>query len=109
MRASPFSRTLLAAAFICLASAARADSVDGDWCNTEGKHLVIKGTDITLPDGTQLQGSNTRHSFAYVVPASQTPAGGQMLMRLVNEETMIAQVYRGGTLPVTWKRCEHVS
>ena len=110
MRLMLASRALIAAAALCAgAGLARADAIDGDWCNPAGKHLVIKGPEITLPDGAQLQGAYTRHSFAYAVPDNQPAAGTPMILRLVNDETMIAQAYRGGVLPVTWKRCEHVS
>ena len=105
-------KVLLAGVLAGLAFAsapARADSVDGDWCSADGKHIAIKGPDITLPDGTQLQGSFMRHSFAYVIPENQAAAGAQMILRLVNEDTIQALAYRGGTAPVTWKRCEHVS
>ena len=91
------------------AGIARADTIDGDWCDPAGKHLVINGQDITLPDGAQLQGTYLRHSFAYAVPDNLPAAGTQMILRMLNEQTMIAQAYRGGVLPVTWKRCEHLS
>ena len=100
----------LAAALATLApQAARADAIDGDWCNAEGKHLAIKGNEITLPDGSQLQGAYTRHSFAYTVPENQPAAGTQMILRLVNEDNLLAAAYRGPTPPEPWKRCEHVS
>ena len=104
-----FVRPLLAAALCLAGSAARADAIDGDWCNPEGKHIVIKGPEITLPDGAQLNGNYTRHSFAYTVPDGQPAAGTPMIMTLVNENLAVAKAYRGGVLPVTWKRCEHVS
>ena len=104
------SALVLAAALAVLApQAARADAIDGDWCNAEGKHLVIKGNEITLPDGATLQGNYTRHSFAYMTSESQPPAGTPMILRLVNEDTMLAAAYRGPTPPEQWKRCEHVS
>ena len=110
MRLLPSPRALIAAALICTGIGfARADTIDGDWCDPAGKHLVINGQDITLPDGAQLQGTYLRHSFAYAVPDNLPAAGTQMILRLVNEQTMISQAYRGGVLPVTWKRCEHVS
>ena len=109
MRAPPFSRILLGAALLCCATAARADAIDGDWCNGDGKHMVIKGPEITLADGAQLQGNYTRHSFTYVVPEGQPEAGAQIIITLVNENLAVAKAYRGALLPVTWKRCEHVS
>ena len=110
MRLLPNSLSLIAAAVLCAgAGFASADVIDGDWCDPAGKHLVIKGQDITLPDGAQLQGTYLRHSFAYAVPDNLPAAGTQMILRMVNEQTMIAQAYRGGVLPVTWKRCEHLS
>ena len=106
-----FSRLacLAALALAVSAGAARADAIDGDWCNAEGKHILIKGPEITLPDGAQLQGNYTRHSFAYVVPENQPTAGTQIIITLVNENLAVAKAYRGAVLPVTWKRCEHVS
>lgn len=89
--------------------AASADAIDGEWCNTDGKHITINGPDITLPDGAKLQGNYTRHSFAYTVPESQPAAGTPMIMTLVNENLAVAKAYRGGILPMTWKRCERVS
>lgn len=109
MRSLPPSRIFIAAAALCLATAVRADAIDGDWCNPEGKHIVIKGTEITLPDGAQLQGNYTRHSFAYVVPENQPAAGSQIIITQVNENLAVSKAYRGSVLPVTWKRCEHVS
>jgi hypothetical protein len=88
---------------------ARADVIDGDWCDPDGKHLAIKGNEITLPDGKMLNGAYTRHSFAYTIPENSENAGTQMIMRLMNENLMLSQPYRTPVQPVQWKRCEHVS
>ena len=50
---------------------ARADVIDGDWCNAEGKQMTIRGPEIVTPGGKQTRGDYTRHSFSYVIPAGE--------------------------------------
>lgn len=96
----------LALAVALLASpAARADSIDGDWCNGPGKVLQIKGPQILTPDGKRLQGDYTRHGFSYTDQAILTQ------MTLLNEQTMhLRRAASAAALaqaaPETWKRCQ---
>ena len=102
----------LAAAAVILvfsAGAALADRIDGDWCSPEGKHLTIKGSDILTPGGVRMQGSYSRHAFTYDIPSGEGTGGAQMLLQLLNEETMQARVDGVSGPAVTWKRCQNTS
>jgi hypothetical protein len=74
-------------AIVSTAPAARADVIDGDWCQA-GRHFSIKGPEIVTPFGARLQGSYSRHFFSYVVPSAEPDAGQFIAMTLVNENTV---------------------
>jgi hypothetical protein len=82
-----------------------ADAIDGNWCSDDGRRMSITGPSIVTPGGTRTQGSYTRHSFVYTVPASEPESGQEVSMRLMSE---IAVQVRVGPVdrPVqTWHRC----
>ena len=63
----------LAVAGACLVpTPARADAIDGDWCNGS-LHFVIDGPSIVTPGRNKIQGRYGRYNFAYVVPANRIP------------------------------------
>jgi hypothetical protein len=94
----------LVAILLVAAGAARADVIDGDWCHAQDGHFAIKGPEIVTPGGHKLQGSYTRHSFAYTVPAPEPGAGEEVAMTLVNENTV--HLRRPPTAPIqVWVRC----
>ncbi|MEZ5931548.1 MAG: hypothetical protein R3F54_06285 [Alphaproteobacteria bacterium] len=97
---------LAASAFTLAASVtARADQIDGDWCfPRDGRNLHIEGDDIVTPHGTATSGDYTRHAFRYVVPERDPGAGEEILMRQLNDETMVLTRPDGGE--ETWKRCD---
>lgn len=98
-----------AAGLVTLAGPARADSIDGNWCNLAGnKHMSITGPHIVTPGGHQLDGRYGRHSFVYTVPESEPAAGAPVSMTLVNEDTIRATTGEGAE-PETWHRCEQTS
>jgi hypothetical protein len=104
-------RTIAAAVVALVVAAqtgpARADAIDGNWCSHEGKSMSISGPDIVTPGGTRMKGDYDRHGFRYVVPAAEQPAGAQVDMSLVDEETLHVRVGNG---PVkTWRRCKPTS
>ena len=114
MRSVSSSRWLLIACVVVAvasyAGSARADQIDGNWCFKDGRTLSINGSKIVTPGGNSITGDYTRHSFAYVVPGSETNAGAMVAMRQLNEMTI--QVTEetaagsGQTTPVqVWKRC----
>jgi len=99
---------LFSAVVLFLASPARADAIDGDWCSTtEVAHFTIAGPSIVTPAGTQTTGDYSRHAFSYVVPANDPGAGKTIVMRLLNEEEVLVGVEGGD--PVLWRRCEVIS
>lgn len=97
---------MLALMIIAMASAARADAIDGDWCLLD-KHLNIKGPLITFGGGKSGQGQYTRHSFDYTYPAGDREAGLRLVMTLLSEEAMRLVRLRDGKQgePELWKRC----
>ena len=84
-----------------------ADSIDGHWCSGDGRHIQISGVRITTSSGVQMEGSYTRHTFAYVAPAAEPEAGGTVNMQLMGETRVSVQA-AGGDARI-WKRCENVS
>jgi hypothetical protein len=93
-------------AVVAGASLARADAIDGQWC-FGSSHFEINGPNIRTPGGNDIIGNYDRHGFSYVVPASEQGAGTEIVMVLLNEETV--QLTRGRSTPETWKRCKPVS
>jgi hypothetical protein len=100
--------TGMAAGMTLGAGAARADAIDGNWCNsTNNRQMQIAGPMIITPGGKKMEGRYSRHSFAYVVPDSEAPAGETASLQLVNENRIAAQF---GAAPVEmWHRCEQTS
>jgi hypothetical protein len=109
-RAKQCARTLLAAAILTAIAPglASADVIDGDWCKGTS-HFTIAGPKIQTPGGNQTEGRYSRHSFAYVVPANEPGAGGEISMLLLNEENV--QLTRQGqaSQPEIWQRCRPTS
>jgi len=93
-------------ALVAGASLARADAIDGQWC-FGSSHFEINGPNIRTPGGNDIIGNYDRHGFSYVVPASEQGAGTEVVMVLLNEETV--HLTRGRATPETWKRCKPVS
>ena len=96
----------LLVALMLAARPARADAIDGQWC-LASSHFEINGPNIRTPGGNQIIGNYDRHGFNYVVPANEEGAGAQIVMVLLNEETV--RLTRGSAPPETWRRCKPVS
>jgi hypothetical protein len=97
------------AALGCAVTPARADQIDGQWCSPEGKQVTIAGRAITTPGGTKMEGNYTRHSFSYVIPASEAPAGDTIYMNQLNDTTVQVRVGTPVAQPVIWKRCQNIT
>ncbi len=102
---------LAAALMLGAATPALADVIDGDWCALDGRTMIIRGSDITIPSGKQITGNYARHYFSYVIPDGEPGAGASVDMTLLNEETV--RVTRGvppGSSaepePEIWRRCK---
>ncbi len=91
------------AAVLFTAGAARANTIDGNWCHTDGRRLTIKGPQLTMPGGKQLEGDNDRRGFAYVVPAFEPDAGATITLVLIGEAQM--RVISPAHPDQLWKRC----
>jgi hypothetical protein len=105
-------RACAVAAFVfVLATPAVADAIDGDWCGGKGRHLSIRGPEITTPSGVTLKGNYDRHAFAYTVPPGDDEPGMQVYLRLLSEDFMNFHYVRDGKPgePELWRRCEVIS
>jgi hypothetical protein len=100
------SALLIGLGAVLFASPARADRVDGEWCDATGLRVVIQGDAITTPTGARLSGRNRRHSFDYDAPAGETPAG-RVLFQQFNDDLIRSS--SDDALEREWRRCKPVS
>jgi hypothetical protein len=91
--------------FLAMATTARADAIDGNWCRADGKRMSIRGSAIVTPGGSKILGDYSRHFFSYVVPSGEPGAGNKIAITLLNEHLAHA---REGNDPVIqeWRRCQ---
>jgi hypothetical protein len=94
------------AALLLAATPVRADAIDGQWC-LASSHFEIDGPNIRTPGGNRIVGNYDRHGFTYVVPANEAGAGTEIVMVLLNEETV--RLTRGSSPPEIWRRCKPTS
>jgi hypothetical protein len=59
----------IAAALLYGVGTARADAIDGNWCNGDGRHFSINGATIVTTEGTKTDGNYSRHAFSYTIPS----------------------------------------
>lgn len=86
-----------------------ADAIDGDWCSG-GLHLEITGSTIVTPGRNRLQGQYNRYRFAYVVPANEPGAGGEITMVMIRGQEIVHLRRPGHTgEPEVWRRCKPIS
>lgn len=86
---------------------ALADSIDGNWCFRDGRHVEIQGPRIVTASGKTLAGDYSRHAFRYTIPAGETDGGQEAQMSLVNDETVLVRVGADAAAPPqTWRRCK---
>lgn len=95
----------------CSVTASYADRIDGDWCSSTGKHVLIEGPAITLPSGAEIIGDYRRHTFSYEAPDGDPEAGQVVEMRQLSDEEMVVVRRRAGAADPaeTWKRCQATS
>jgi hypothetical protein len=94
------------ASLIATGGPVHADAIDGQWC-LGSSHFEIHGPNIRTPGGNEIIGNCHRHSFTYLVPTNEQDAGTEIVMVLLNEETV--QLTRGSSTPETWRRCKPTS
>ena len=83
-----FGLAIVAALLISGVGAARADVIDGNWCNSDGRHFSIRGATIITTEGTKAEGNYSRHAFSYKIPSPDRSAGAQVFMLLINKSTV---------------------
>jgi len=60
---------------------ARADSIDGNWCNAAGtRQMQIAGTSIVTPGGRKIEGRYARHSFTYAAPGPKIASNSALVI-----------------------------
>ena len=97
---------IAAAMVVVLSVAARADAIDGDWCNAAGKRMSIRGPAIVTPGGAKMQGDYTRHFFSYVIPPGEAGAGKKMAITLLGEYLAHARAGGDDAPVIEWRRCQ---
>lgn len=107
MRRLPLA-ALLSLPLLLSALPARADAIDGEWCNADGLRLVIEGRTITTPGGSKAEGAYGRHVFSYRAPAGDPDAGADVRLTLMNEVTVHHTSNASPAMQV-WRKCKHVS
>ena len=108
MRRLAVAGTLIASVGVW-AMPARADSIDGNWCNAAGtRQMQIEGTMIVTPGGRRLEGRYARHSFTYVASEGEAASpGATVVLQLVHENQIRSG---GGDQPAdVWHRCANTS
>lgn len=96
-------------AIVVAASPALADAIDGDWCNGSATMHVEFPSTIRIPSGRDVTGTCGRHACQFTTPAGETNGGTDVLMKLVNEQTMELWRFPTTPTPETWTRCQPVS
>ena len=85
---------------------ARADAIDGMWCEGS-RSMRIDGPRIVTPGGTSMTGDYDRHGFRYVIPPGEDGAGKTVNMILLGEYDLDVTVGEGATR--RWRRCKLTS
>ena len=83
------------------AGAARADSIDGNWCAPDGRQMTINGPEIVTPNGARTSGNYTRHDFSYSAPGGRDTVS----MHLMNETTVQLRPSLTCERTEIWRRC----
>ena len=97
---------LVFTAALLAASPARADRIDGNWCNG-ARHMNIDGPVIVTPGGTKMTGDYDRHGFSYVIPQGEPDAGGRVDMVQFDDNTNQVTTTGGSeTRTEIWNRCD---
>jgi hypothetical protein len=90
-----------------MATPARADVIDGDWCRADGKQMTIRGPQIVTPGGQKTQGDYDRHSFVYVIPVGE-PGAGDSVSIILRGDYLALSRQGGPDAPLQeWKRCSN--
>lgn len=84
---------------------AYADSIDGNWCHTEGGNFEIRGSEILTPGGARMTGEYSRHTFRYVAPVGERAAGRTLNMAIIDDETLHLVIEESDGTVEVWRRC----
>jgi hypothetical protein len=97
------------AGWLCLATSARADAIDGEWCLGSSVFL-IDGSRIVTPGRNTVEGQYNRYRFAYTVPTGEPGAGSEIRMVMIRGQELVHLTRAGQTGdPEVWRRCKPIS
>jgi hypothetical protein len=110
MRYRHFGLYALMCAALVIATPARADAIDGDWC-LGADHMNINGSTILTPGRNTISGDYFRYRFNYVAPAGEKGAGGEVKMVMIRGTETVHVDRPGGVAgsPEVWRRCRPIS
>ena len=99
---------ILAAAIAGMAIAsvhpAFADSIDGEWCSSTGRRVVIEGSRLTSPKRVVFQGDYAKYSVRFTMPEGEPDAGSAVTM--VFRRGLGVDVTIGANAPQLWQKCQ---
>ena len=99
-------------ALTAMTAMARADAIDGQWCDSKGRSFKIDGPTIVTPGGTTMTGDYDRHGFTYIAPAAEPDAGQTVVMQLFGDDDLSLTKGLAGSArsqPEQWRRCNVTS
>jgi len=116
MRCAPVGRVfgVSMTAFMTFTVPAFADKIDGEWCKPNSTdRMIIDGSRVVTPEGTEVVGRYTRHTVEYDVPAGEHPVGGRIHAEQLDEDRIdVARIRKVQQEPPAhdiWRRCQDVS
>ena len=86
---------------------ARADAIDGDWCDKGGRFTSVNGPKVLTPGGNNITAEYDRHHITYTAPSGEKEAGRKIDMTVLDDENAERRVGDGPLKP--WHRCQRPS
>ncbi len=90
---------------------ALADSVNGEWCSSDGREIEILFEEVKLSDGTEAHGEYDRHHYVFRIPTNGEQGGATVDLVLADRDIAYVRYYSEAGLelssePEKWTRCE---
>lgn len=90
---------------------AMADSVNGKWCSLGEKHFEISYEEVTLSDGTEVDGDYDAHHYVFRMPPIGDSGDTTVDLVLVRQDVIHVRFISDSGIellpqPEKWTRCE---
>jgi hypothetical protein len=102
-----FGAAIILTTSLLFSIAAKADAIDGDWCDKGGRFMSVDGPKVLTPGGNSITAEYDRHAITYTAPRGEKEAGRKIDMRVLDDENAERQVDGGPLKP--WHRCQRPS